>query len=181
MRSSEVDILIVPGLFGSGPEHWQSRWEQKLPTARRIMQDDWHRPTLAAWRSRILERVAGATRPVVLVAHSLGVLATVQAGPALDGKIAGAFLVAPPSKDRLGSFGPIDPAFFASVVPLPFPALLVASRNDPFAGFADSERFARALDAELVDAGISGHINAESGHGPWPEGLLRFASFLGRL
>jgi uncharacterized protein len=37
---------------------------------------------------------------------------------------------------------------------------------------------ARTLDAELADAGLSGHINSESGHGPWPEGLMRFATFL---
>ncbi|MFW8585524.1 alpha/beta hydrolase [Rhizobium beringeri] len=32
-----------------------------------------------------------------------------------------------------------------------------------------------------VDAGESGHINADSGHGPWPEGTMVFAQFLGRL
>jgi len=40
---------------------------------------------------------------------------------------------------------------------------------------------ARTLGAELIDAGFSGHINSESGHGPWPEGLMRFAGFLKTL
>jgi predicted alpha/beta hydrolase family esterase len=76
----------------------------------------------------------------------------------------------------------LDPAFLT--VPgelLPFPSLVIASRDDPFGSFADSEAFARTLGAELIDAGFSGHINSESGHGPWPEGLLRFAAFLKML
>jgi uncharacterized protein len=38
-----------------------------------------------------------------------------------------------------------------------------------------------ALRAELIDAGFSGYINSESGHGPWPEGLMHFAAFLKML
>ena len=51
MRASEADILIIPGFRGSDPEHWQSRWEAKLPSARRVLQEDWERPKLAAWRA----------------------------------------------------------------------------------------------------------------------------------
>ena len=40
---------------------------------------------------------------------------------------------------------------------------------------------AKAWNVELVDAGASGHLNDESGHGPWPEGLMRFAGFLKSL
>ena len=53
MRIAEADILIVPGLGGSGPDHWQTRWESKLSTARRIEQADWDRPILADWTARI--------------------------------------------------------------------------------------------------------------------------------
>ena len=49
MRTSDVDILIVPGLTGSGPDHWQTRWQERLKTARRVEQDDWDRPQRAAW------------------------------------------------------------------------------------------------------------------------------------
>lgn len=181
MRSSDADILIVPGLFGSGPDHWQTRWEQKLSTARRIVQDDWERPVLEAWRTRIVEEAARATRPVVLVAHSLGALAAVHAGPFLAGRVKGAFLVVPPSAKGLAPLDSIDPAFFAPVEPLPFRTLVIASRDDPYATFEESEVLARALGADLADAGLSGHINVESGHGPWPEGLMRFAGFLGTL
>jgi predicted alpha/beta hydrolase family esterase len=33
----------------------------------------------------------------------------------------------------------------------------------------------------LIDAGEAGHINADSGHGPWPEGTMVFAKFLSQL
>lgn len=184
MRTSEADILIIPGLGGSGPDHWQSRWDAKLPTARRVVQADWDRPELQAWRGRIVEEVERAERPVILVAHSLGVLATIHAAPVLGAskKVKGAFLVAPASGEVLAGLEAVDPAFAALPdEPLPFPALVIASRNDSFAPYAASEKLARALGAELVDAGLSGHINSESGHGPWPEGLMRFAGFLKAL
>ncbi len=181
MKSSDADILILPGLGGSGPDHWQTRWEQKLSTARRIVQDDWDRPVLEAWRVRIIEEALRATRPVVLVAHSLGALAAAHTAPFLAGKVAGAFFVAPPTSKELAPLASVDPAFFAQVAPLPFATLVVASRDDPFGTFEASESLARGLGADLADAGLSGHINVASGHGPWPEGLLRFAGFLGGL
>jgi predicted alpha/beta hydrolase family esterase len=170
MRTSEAEILLIPGLGGSGPDHWQSRWEAKIPAVRRVVQADWEKP-----------------RPVILVAHSLGVLAAVHAAPFLakgqgSGKVKGGFLVAPPSVEGLAGLGALDLAFLT--VPgeqLPFPSLVIASRDDPFASFAESEALARMLGSELIDAGFSGHINSESGHGPWPEGLMRFAGFLKTL
>ncbi|MGH6812916.1 MAG: RBBP9/YdeN family alpha/beta hydrolase [Methylocella sp.] len=187
MRTSEAEILIIPGLGGSGPDHWQSRWEAKIPAVRRVVQADWEHPALDAWRDRIVEEVARAERPVVLLAHSLGVLAAVHAGPFLakgesNGKVKGGFLVAPPSVKVLAGLDALDPAFLTVAgEPLPFPALVIASRDDPFASFAESEELAHTLGADLIDAGFSGHINSESGHGPWPEGVMRFAGFLKTL
>jgi predicted alpha/beta hydrolase family esterase len=187
MRASEAEILIIPGLGGSGPDHWQSRWEAKIPAVRRVVQADWEKPDLDAWRGRIVAEVERAARPVILVAHSLGVLAAVHAAPFLakgqgSGKVKGGFLVAPPSAEVLAGLDALNPAFLTLPgEPLPFPSLVVASRNDPFASFAESEALARTLGAELIDAGFSGHINIESGHGPWPEGLMRFAGFLKTL
>jgi predicted alpha/beta hydrolase family esterase len=35
--------------------------------------------------------------------------------------------------------------------------------------------------AELIDARFAGGLDAESGHGPWPEGLMRLAGFIKRM
>jgi hypothetical protein len=76
----------------------------------------------------------------------------------------------------------VDPAFAPiSRDPLPFPSILVASRTDPHCAFDRAEDFAYAWGAALADAGNAGHLNTASGHGPWPEGLMRFAGFLAKL
>ncbi|MCU0733828.1 MAG: alpha/beta hydrolase [Hyphomonas sp.] len=103
MKTSQADILIIPGWSSSGPDHWQTRWEKNLKTARRVEQDDWLRPDKDAWVSRIVEAAAQSVRPVVLVAHSLGAMAVAHAGSKLARLPAppvGAFLVAPADVDN---------------------------------------------------------------------------------
>lgn len=182
MKARETDILIVPGYTNSGPGHWQTRWQEKLSTARRVEQAEWAKPVREDWTREIANAVNAAERPVVLVAHSLGVAAAVQAVEDFDKRVAGAFLVAPPDvanpairPRHLMTFGPYPRE------PLPFPSVVVASRNDPYCGFDVAEDIAGAWGSLFMDAGEAGHINAESGHGPWPEGLLVFARFLSRL
>ncbi len=182
MRISDADILIVPGLGNSGPDHWQSRWQAKLSTARRVEQDDWDHPEREAWVNRLIEDVEKSSRPAIVIAHSIGVITTVFAAERLKGHVIGAMLVAPSDWDKPDLlpgyhlyFNPIPTS------ELPFPSLLVASRNDPYCEINRASSFAEAWGSEFVDAGEAGHINVESGHGPWPEGLLRLASFLSKL
>jgi predicted alpha/beta hydrolase family esterase len=184
LRTSDCDILLVPGLEGSGPDHWQTRWEAKLSTARRVEQESWTRPVRDAWASRLSEAVHAGdpARPIVLVAHSLGVVAVAHAAPLLrPGLVRGAFLVSPADVESEALPG-VDPAF-APIPrdPLPFPSVLVASRTDPHCTFERAEDLAYAWGSAITDAGDVGHINVESGHGPWPEGTMRFAGFLKTL
>lgn len=182
MKTSDVDIVIAPGLDGGTANHWYSRWEQKLPTARRVAQADWHHPRLASWSEGLVTAVHAATRPVVLVGHSLGVTTIAHAAERVSDRVIGAFLVAPPSVRVLRTLEAVDPTFAdIPLAPLPFPALLIASRDDDHGSYEESEVLAKAWRVELVDAGASGHINDESGFGPWPEGLMRFAGFLKSL
>ena len=182
MKAKDADILIIPGYTNSGPDHWQTRWEEKLSSARRVEQAEWSKPVLADWKANLVAAVNSATKPVVLVAHSLGVATAVQAVPEFRNKIAGAFFVAPPDvanpnvrPKHLMTFGPYPRD------PLPFPSITVASRNDPFCAFDVAEDIAGAWGSLFIDAGERGHINAESGHGPWPEGTLTFAKFVSQL
>jgi uncharacterized protein len=180
MKTSDCDILIVPGYENSGADHWQSRWERQLSTARRIEQESWHAPDKEEWIERIVQDVKLARKPVVLVGHSLGVVAIAHAAPLLpEGKTQGAFLVGLPDVERSGFVPAIDRAF-APIPrdPLPFPSVLVASRTDPHCDYEKAEDMAYAWGSAIVDAGDAGHLNTESGHGPWPEGLMRFAGFL---
>lgn len=183
MKLSEAAILILPGRGNSTADHWQSRWEKKLSSAHRVHQDNWEHPARAHWVARIVQAVAAVQKPAVLVTHSLGGIAAVWAAHQCHpGKIAGAFIVAPPSDARIREAEEIDNAF--APIPrekLPFPAVVVASRNDFRATLAWSEAIASSWGAEFVDAGEAGHISADDGFGPWPEGLLRFGQFMRSL
>jgi len=136
-----VRILMVPGIGGSDEGHWQSLWQEEFGTrADRIEPASWGAPDLDDWLAAVSRKVEPAT---VLVAHSLGCLAAtawlVQRGPAT---VIGAFLVSPPDPD-----GPAFPArarsFSAPRGQLPVPAVVVASRDDPFATIAVAREFAR--------------------------------------
>ena len=96
MKVKDADILIIPGYTNSGPDHWQSRWQQKLSTARRVEQAEWSKPVREDWVARVADAVNEAERPVVLVAHSLGAATAIQAVPHFRKPVAGAFLVAVP-------------------------------------------------------------------------------------
>ena len=181
MKAADADILMLPGYSGGDPDNWMSRWQRKLATARRVEQADWYQPDREDWAATIVAAAEAATRPVVLVAHSCGVLAAVDAAPKLADIVRGAFLVAPPDvaspalPEACGVFAPTPTA------PLPFPAFVVASRTDPYCAYDHAEMLAADWGAHLVDARDSGHINLESGHGPWPDGLIVFSQLLSRL
>ena len=182
MKASDADILIIPGYTNSGPDHWQTRWQSRLSTARRVEQEAWSKPVREDWVANVAKAVNEAEKPVVLVAHSLGVATAVQAIPEFRKPVAGAFFVAPPDvansrirPKHLMTFGPYPRD------PLPFPSITIASRNDHFCAFDVAEDIAAAWGSLFLDAGESGHINAESGFGPWPEGSMTFAKFLQQL
>ncbi|MEM8839611.1 MAG: alpha/beta fold hydrolase [Pseudomonadota bacterium] len=186
MKTSQTDILILPGLGGGGPDYWYERWSAKLKTARRIEQPDWDNPDRSVWLGNIEKKIFEAERPVILIGHSLGVIAAVHAATSLPksvtSKVMGGYFVAPPDMARAPETLP-EIAVFAPVPedPLPFPSVLVASRDDPYCSHEKAEDYSYAWGARFESAGESGHINADSGQGPWPEGLLSFAQFMSTL
>lgn len=157
-------VLIVPGLGDSGPEHWQTWLQARERTAVRVTQDDWTQPDLERWAARVREAIDSAVSPVWLVGHSFGCLASVQAAAERAERIAGALLVAPADPARVGAHG----ALFSDR--LRFPSVLVASTTDPWLRFNTAKDWAERWGSRLLDLGPAGHINAESGYGPWPEG-----------
>ncbi len=187
MKSSETDILVIPGYEGSGSGHWQSRMVTKLSTARIVDQPDWLHASRDIAVATLVAAVAEATRPIVFVAHSLGNILVAQAVPSLTqakliDRVKGAYLVSAPAARALAELSAVDPAF-ADIPrdPLPFPSVLVASSNDPLASIEEAADISAAWGSKLIEAGEQGHINAASGHGPWPEGMMSFAGFLSRL
>ncbi len=165
------NVLVLPGWQGSGEQHWQSRWEH-LYGYQRVEQHDWMRPLRGDWTARLDETVVDAQGPVVFVAHSLGCILTAwwAAHSHHTAKVAGALLVAPGDVERPELAGPLRGWTPIAMQALPFPSILVGSRNDPFCSFERAEELAAAWGSRFVDLGARGHINAESSLGDWPEG-----------
>jgi predicted alpha/beta hydrolase family esterase len=183
LKIAEADILIAPGLGNSGPEHWQRRWGERMNTARIIEQDDWNAPLLTDWVDRIHQEIMLATRPVVLIGHSLACSAIVHTAQLRlkDTKVRGAFLVSPPDLERDDMPEEIHAFRNVPTDPLPFPSMVVGSTSDPYGSYERLQGFAADWGSAFQSAGDAGHINVASGHGPWPEGLLMFAELMKRL
>lgn len=164
-------ILMIPGLHGSEPEHWQSWWEGQDASVIRVHQQDWHHGDLQRWSARVREAILASPEPVWLVAHSFGCLASVHAAAGLADRVAGAFLVAPADSDRFG----IEPALVRRK--LSFPSMLIASSTDPYLLLDKAFGLSRHWGSQFVNLGNVGHINVASGFGPWPKGRRLFDLF----
>ena len=162
-----TSIIIVPGWRDSGPGHWQTLWAERLPQARRVIQDDWHTPTRSAWVARLEETVLEQPGPVVIVAHSLGCITTAHMKPEVAARVRGALLVAPADPERRAVLSDFAPVPYAA---LPYRSILVASSNDPYCPIRLAGAYARAWGSEFVRLQNAGHINVDSGHGEWPLG-----------
>lgn len=183
MRTSEIEILIVPGWGNSGPDHWQSRWERHFKSARRIGPAGFDTPRLEDWVDCLVAEAARVVRPAVLVAHGCGVPAVVAAAPRLAStRVVGAFLVAPTDLDENKVLF-VPTAEFAAMPKdrLPFPAKLIVGSNDPLCSIERAQAFGAQWGADTSIIAGAGHFDAESGQGPWPEGLLTFGVFLRSL
>lgn len=166
-------VIIVPGWRNSGPGHWQSLWAARLPKVLRVEQDDWASPLKRAWVLRLGETIERAGGPVVVVAHSLGCIATSHLPPEVTDRIQGALLVAPADPERRGVLADFAPVPYQR---LPYPSIVVASSNDPFCPVRLAGAYARAWGSEFVRLNEAGHINVDSGHGEWPLGLALLQS-----
>lgn len=165
-----IRVLIVPGLRDSGEDHWQTWLQRQYAGAARVQQDDWTRPDLQAWSRRIAQTVQRhpASTAWVAVAHSFGCLALAHylrglpEGRRGDFGVQSALLVAPADPEKFGVAAELRRNG------LRIPATLVGSENDPWMPLERAQSWARDWSARFINQGPAGHINAESGHGPWP-------------
>ena len=170
-----ITSLILPGVGNSGPDHWQTRWEKRNPTFRRVEQEEWDAPRCEDWVRRLDEVIASLSGKAVLVAHSSACALvahwTGQAGAPNTAKIHGALLVGPSDPD--GPNYPVGPTGFSPVpmITLPFPSIVVASTDDRYVTIERASEYASAWQSKLVIIQKAGHINSSSGLGDWPEGF----------
>ncbi|WP_341679142.1 alpha/beta hydrolase [Niveibacterium sp. SC-1] len=165
LAESRQRFVLVPGLFDSGSTHWQSAWHERFPQWKRVTQRDWNTPDLDAWIAAIERTLSQQKAPVILVAHSFGALAASVVAAHNPDAVAGLFLVAPADPVKFGLEHRVPQGA------IQVPSTLVASRNDRWLRYEWAAIYAARWGARLFDLGLAGHINAESGYGPWPDGL----------
>lgn len=179
-------IFFIPGFHGSGTGHWQTWLQNRLPDSDVLRDVDWEFPELSSWTDQAHGQLAALGGPALIVAHSFGCLVAAVVAAELPGSVAGIIFVAPANPDRFAAAGGLRNIRFdgtpqsvrsaADILPerLPsrIPTALLASENDPWLDFSNALVIARRWNSHLVDLGEAGHVNAESGYGPWP-GLLR--------
>jgi predicted alpha/beta hydrolase family esterase len=176
---SAATVVLVPGLRGHVEDHWQTRLAASMPGARMVPplgRTDAGLQARVTLLDRVVEDVAG---PVVLVAHSAGVLVTAHwAAQYSPTRVVGALLATPPvlaaelpaeypSIEQLRAHGwlpiPRDP--------LPFPSIVAASSDDPLGNPVRLRSLAASWGSRVHDLGAVGHLNPASGFGDWPEAV----------
>lgn len=175
MSHTAPRIIIVPGWRNSGATHWQSLWADSLPHAERVVQDDWLTPRREDWVRTLEAQILSRPEPAIIVAHSLGCIATSHVSTQAAAHIQSALLVAPADPERRAHLADFAPVPYHR---LPYRSVLVASSNDPYCPIRLAGAYARAWGSEFVRLQNAGHINVESGHGPWPLGLALLQSLV---
>jgi predicted alpha/beta hydrolase family esterase len=173
--NGSTTVLIVPGLRDHMPDHWQTLLQRRLPNANCVPRRQDDKLSCAKWVEALDRSLAEIAGPVILVAHSGGVVTVAHWARRSRRAIQGALLAAPPDFERPMPEGyPTMAALRAGgwlPVPrdrLPFPGIVAASRNDPLGSFERVAELARAWGSRLVDIGAVGHLNPASGFGEWP-------------
>jgi uncharacterized protein len=171
-------VLIVPGLRDHVDDHWQTLLAARLTRVRTVPPMGRDNPDCAA-RVRAIEHTArGIDGPVIVVAHSGGVITVAHWAEQTRCHVHGALLAVPPDFER--PMPPGFPTIFAlrsggwlpvPREPLPFPSIVAASRNDPLATYECVTALAEAWGSRVVDLGDVGHLNPASGFGEWPRAL----------
>lgn len=177
-----LNHVFLAGIGNSGADHWQRKWHERLPRSVWVEHGDWEHPDMDTWVAELQAAVWKLSGPMVIVAHSLGcLLASEWASRRHDPSMLGALLVAVPDPD--GPNFPVQATGFddTTAAKLPFPSLIVASRDDPYATLDYAEVSAKIWGSEFVDIGARGHINAASGLDDWPEGAGLLERFVARL
>ena len=167
-------IVIVPGLRGHVEDHWQTLLANKLPNAVIVPSFGRDKRDLAGRVTDLHRVISGAGTPVILAAHSAGVLTTVHWAQQHDLPIHGALLATPPDLAR--PLGPQYPSLSelkdSGWLPIPltqlrFPSIVAASTNDALGDFERVRELADAWGSHFIDVGPVGHLNPASGFGEW--------------
>ena len=168
-------ILVVPGLRDHVENHWQTILAGKLAKVRTVPpleSDKFNRDARVSALAKALLAIEG---PVIIVAHSAGVMITLHWAQNHQRPIHGALLATPADLEKPlpAGYPTLDVLQKNGWLPvprtrLPFPSIVAASTNDPLGNFDRISEFAADWGSRLVNIGEVGHLNPAAGFGEWP-------------
>ena len=165
-------VLLLYGWHASPPPHWQDWLARELvsigytvsfPQLSNPLQ-----PKKDIWIKEAKE-VIYELKPDIVICHSLGnILWWHLCNEGLGLYVKHLIMVAPPRDlseyEAIMDFFPVElPGSLYSKE-----SLMVTSDDDPYLNKSEGIRFARALNVKHEVFQNMGHINADSGFGPWP-------------
>lgn len=176
---SDMHVLLVHGMGGAGPWHWQ-QWLAAQLRERDVRVDlpslpDPDRPALDRWLPVLRDRLMAVPpeAELVVAAHSCGAAlwlhhaATVGDAARRADRV---LLVAPPAPDWSHPDA-------AGLLPYPVDAQalrraagvtrLVVGTGDPYLAMHRAHGLAEALQVEMDVILDGGHLNTDAGYGPW--------------
>ena len=152
MSAREATVLIVPGLRDHVSQHWQTLLALRLPRVRTVVPMGRSNLDCRARVVAIEEAAASIDGPIILVAHSGGVIATLHWARQTRRLLRGALLATPadfdqPMPEGYPSMEALEGGGWLPVPrnALPFRSIVAASRNDPLARYERVAEFAREL------------------------------------
>ncbi|EME21207.1 RBBP9/YdeN family alpha/beta hydrolase [Rhodococcus triatomae] len=172
--TTDPTVVIVPGLRDHVADHWQTLLAEKLDRVVTVPPLERDGLSLKARVAALDSVLAGVDGPVVLVAHSAGVLITVHWARQATRSVQGALLATPadlelPLPQGYPTTGELDEGGWLPIPRrrLPFPSIVAASDDDPLATHRRVAGLAEVWGSRLVDLGPVGHLNPASGYGYW--------------
>ena len=170
-------FLILHGWQGSGPDHWQTWLAHRLLDAGETVRypdlPDPDTPAIDQWAETMHSELAALDGETTVVCHSLACLLWAREAPQIADRCPAdrCLLVAPPC--------PVQPIpGVSNLYPTPLDAeaahrsageiRVVGTDKDPYCPAGHERSFARPLELEIDILEGAGHINPESGFGPWP-------------
>ncbi len=173
-------FLLLHGLQGSGPDHWQTWLAGRLRDAGHpvrfpeLPEPDHPRPE--AWDAALRDELAalGPGPGSAVVAHSLGCVLWLRhaARARPEDRVERVLLVAPPCPEagvpEVEALFPVE-LDHQAVRRAAEVTRLVCANDDPYCppGATRTYGFALRLATDLLPG--RGHLNPEAGLGPWPE------------
>ena len=172
-------FIVLHGLGGSGPEHWQSwLYKELLDAGENVYYPtlpDYDDPHKDEWIQTLEDTFHTISSDhITVVAHSLGCILWLQFAlknnQMIKNRVKRVMLVAPPSPylehEIIQRFFPL-PVKGKEAIQSYEHTLQIQSTNDPYCSVEDSQYFKNLGIKQLLVVN-KGHINIDSGFGEWP-------------